>query len=129
MLELIQLSVACRGSQYRDIVPVCGGSAERVADTNRNRKEGGDESGEKGYALKEELADLTSEINNEISVTMYAYRSLEVGLFDFQIFVRCIFLREERDNACLLPRTNRYASFLGATIDISSYAFRYSKNR
>lgn len=58
MLELIQLSAACRGSQYRDIVPICGGSAERVADTSRNRKEGGGESGEKGYALKEELISL-----------------------------------------------------------------------
>lgn len=41
MLELIQLSAACRGSQYRDIVPVCGGSAERVADASSSRKEGG----------------------------------------------------------------------------------------
>lgn len=49
MLELIQLSAACRGSQYRDIVPVCGGSAERVADTSCSGKGGGEsESGEKG---------------------------------------------------------------------------------
>lgn len=41
MLELIQLSAACRGSQYRDIVPVCGGSAERVVDTSCTGKEGG----------------------------------------------------------------------------------------
>lgn len=27
MLELIQFSAACRELQYRDIVPVCGGSA------------------------------------------------------------------------------------------------------
>lgn len=38
MLELIQLSVACRGLQYRDIVPVCGGSAERVADTSSGKE-------------------------------------------------------------------------------------------
>lgn len=39
MPELIQLSAACRGSQYRDIVPVCGGSAERVVDTSRSSAE------------------------------------------------------------------------------------------
>jgi len=49
MLELIQLSAACRGSQYRDIVPVCGGSAERVADTSSSGKEGKGVSGGKGY--------------------------------------------------------------------------------
>lgn len=41
MLELIQLSAACRGSQCRDIVPVCGGSVERVVDTSRGGKGGG----------------------------------------------------------------------------------------
>lgn len=45
MLELIQLSAACRGSQYRDIVPVCGGSAETCRGYEPQRWESGREGG------------------------------------------------------------------------------------
>lgn len=68
MLELIQLSAACRGSQYRDIVPVCGGSAERVADTSRRGKErGGGEVrvAKRGMEVKEELISLPRVFRNK----------------------------------------------------------------
>lgn len=62
MLELIQLSAACRGSQYRDIVPVCGGSAERVVDTSCTLKRGwrqrSENAVERGTAVKGELISL-----------------------------------------------------------------------
>lgn len=56
MLELIQLSAACRGSQYRDIVPVCGGSTERVVDTSCNAK-GGERKGKRNGSENNDKGD------------------------------------------------------------------------
>lgn len=73
MLELIQLSDACRGSQYRDIVPVCGGSAERVVDTSCTGKEGGGKGQgdenlmERGIAVKGELISLPRSFPEQVT--------------------------------------------------------------
>lgn len=48
MLELIQLSVACRGLQYRDIVPVCGSAPPNVSRIRAMEKRERGENDEKG---------------------------------------------------------------------------------
>lgn len=83
MLDLIQLSAACRGSQYRDIVPVCGGSAERVVDTSCTRKE----RVEGGCDGKEERATNLAAPSFPEQVTSARPSFVGGGLFDFEILM------------------------------------------